>query len=481
MDSSIPSKAHPTDVYELQSRIGEGSYGKVYLGIHKVTKELVAIKIIDIEECGDDIDEIRNEIAVLSDLHSPWVTRYHGSFIKGSCMWIIMEYCSGGSCRDMLSKYGVFDETQVAFIVKELLHGLVYLHSLGKIHRDIKAANVLLMDNGGVKLADFGVSGQITATITKKNTFVGTPYWMAPEVILRSAYNAKADIWSLGITAWELAHGLPPYANIHPMRVLFMIPKNNPPVLDDKFSQPFKSFMAACLTARPKDRPTAEALLSHEFFTNQPSISPLLPLIHTSDSKNQSTLNSENSLPIPESSDAESLEWDFDEGRKSKASIVESTDFIDRSTEVTRQCKESLLVASQAEIAYRTLGKSVAFEDEFEPPLVNTMITAFTVAPLSRVELPLSFSQSNKKSIMRESPLRFEVLDQPIDNHGCAPIESELIKVKPLDTARTVTPELAKPKTIPIVDYSISFGWSPREYRGSIAEQLLNRWSMKLA
>nr|KAJ3419165.1 cyclin-dependent protein kinase [Polyrhizophydium stewartii] len=175
---SQANKPHPTDAYEIQSRIGEGSYGKVFLAVHKQTHERVAIKVVNIEECGDDIDEIRNEIAVLSDLHSEWVTRYYGSFIRGTELWI-------------LDSHGVFDEQQVAVVVRGILCGLLYLHNLGKIHRDIKAANILLMETGQVKLADFGVSGQITATITKKNTFVGTPYWMAPEVILRSAYNAK--------------------------------------------------------------------------------------------------------------------------------------------------------------------------------------------------------------------------------------------------------------------------------------------------
>ncbi|KAI8924660.1 kinase-like domain-containing protein, partial [Entophlyctis helioformis] len=231
-------------------------------------------------ECGDDIDEIRNEIAVLSDLKSPWVTRYHGSYVRGSCLWIVMEYCAGGSCRDILSGHGVFDERQVAYIVQEMLRGLVYIHGLGRIHRDIKAANVLLMGDGRVKLADFGVSGQITATITKKNTFVGTPYWMAPEVILRSAYNAKADVWSLGITAWELATGLPPHANIHPMRVLFMIPKQAPPQLDERFSADFRDFVSRCLTHRPKDRPTAHELLQHPFVSNAQTANPLLDLVH---------------------------------------------------------------------------------------------------------------------------------------------------------------------------------------------------------
>ncbi|KAK4913211.1 Serine/threonine-protein kinase PAK 6, partial [Elasticomyces elasticus] len=172
--------ADPETLYTKQTLIGGGSFGRVYRGIDKRRGQAVAIKIIDVESAEDEVEDIITEISILSELQSPYVTKYYGSYLKGSDLWIVMEFCSGGSCADLM-RPGDINEEYISIMLRELLMGLDYLHADKKLHRDIKAANILLSSNGQVKLADFGVSGQLSATMTKKNTFVGTPFWMAPE------------------------------------------------------------------------------------------------------------------------------------------------------------------------------------------------------------------------------------------------------------------------------------------------------------
>jgi serine/threonine-protein kinase 24/25/MST4 len=302
--------------YDYPPALSEEWYTDNLYSVDKRTGQAVAIKIIDVENAEDEVDDIIQEISILSELHSPYVTKYHGSYLKGSDLWIIMEFCAGGSCGDLL-KPGLMPEDYICIIIRELLMGLEYLHGDNKLHRDIKAANILLGSNGQVKLADFGVSGQLSQTMTKKNTFVGTPFWMAPEVIKQSGYDHKADIWSLGITALELANGEPPYSEIHPMKVLFLIPKNAPPQLEGNFSLTFKDFVERCLRKEPKERPSAKELLKHPFVRKAKKFQYLTELIERYErwqvlhkDKNQEEEEEESAEPERRSPGSEDL-WDF--------------------------------------------------------------------------------------------------------------------------------------------------------------------------
>ncbi|KAJ3440010.1 serine/threonine-protein kinase tao [Anaeramoeba flamelloides] len=252
---------------KLIEELGKGSYGSVYKARQKGTGEIVAVKMISLEE-DEGLDDIKIEIEILKKCKHKNIVKYIGTYFKEETLWIVMEYCGGGSVSDLcqILEKGL-TEQQIAGIMYGSLEGLNYFHSNRKIHRDIKGGNILLTDKGEVKLADFGVSAQLTKTMSKRNTFIGTPYWMAPEVIQDyQNYDSRADIWSLGITAIELAEIVPPRCDIHPMRVLFIIPKKEAPKLKDarKYSKEFHDFIAKCLVKNYEKRPKAKQLLMSE-------------------------------------------------------------------------------------------------------------------------------------------------------------------------------------------------------------------------
>ncbi|KAG0469286.1 hypothetical protein HPP92_018614 [Vanilla planifolia] len=266
--TEIMTTEDPSSKYELLHELGKGSYGAVYKARDLETSELVAIKVISLCEGEEGYDEIRGEIDMLQQCSHPNVVRYFGSYQGEEYLWIVMEYCGGGSVADLMNvTEEPLSEAQIAYICREALKGLAYLHSIFKVHRDIKGGNILLTEQGEVKLGDFGVAAQLTRTMSKRNTFIGTPHWMAPEVIQESRYDGKVDVWALGVSAIEMAEGLPPRSSVHPMRVLFMISSEPAPMLEDKekWSLLFHDFIAKCLTKDPRLRPPATEMLKHKF------------------------------------------------------------------------------------------------------------------------------------------------------------------------------------------------------------------------
>lgn len=373
-----------TDLFKRKEIIGRGKFGVVYKAYHVKTKQVYAIKVLNLDNPEDEVEDIQKEIQFLSSLkQTPNITHYYGSYLNDTKLWVIMEHCAGGSLRTLL-RPGIIDERYIGVIMREILVALMSIHRDNVIHRDIKAANVLIANNGSVKLCDFGVAAQLSQGMLKRQTMAGTPYWMAPEVIMEGVYyDTKVDIWSLGITAYEIATGNPPYCHMEALRAMQMITKSKPPRLEGKeYSVPLKEFIALCLDEDPKQRPTAEdlfksKLIKQEKGANTVILRELITRFLLFREKNkQSKLDEDPNLPLKQTenlsldgSDSSSkalvddedqnlidVKWDFD-SLSSKEYILENDinmDAIPEETDWSRYSQQEVNYAYPDEEYYHS-------------------------------------------------------------------------------------------------------------------------------
>nr|XP_019952901.1 PREDICTED: serine/threonine-protein kinase 10-like [Paralichthys olivaceus] len=277
---------NPNDLWEIVGELGDGAFGKVYKARNKETGALAAAKVIETKS-EEELEDYIVEIDILAKCDHQYIVKLLDAFYHENKLWIMIEFCPGGAVdATMLELDRCLTEPQIKVVCRQMLEALVYLHSMKIIHRDLKAGNILLMLDGDIKLADFGVSAKNTKTLQRRDSFIGTPYWMAPEVVMcetmkDAPYDYKADIWSLGITLIELAQIEPPHHELNPMRVLLKIAKSEPPTLEQphKWSPEFKDFLKKCLDKNPETRPTAAPLLEHPFVRSVTSNRPLRELV----------------------------------------------------------------------------------------------------------------------------------------------------------------------------------------------------------
>ncbi|XP_062341445.1 serine/threonine-protein kinase 10 [Osmerus eperlanus] len=317
---------NPNDIWEIIGELGDGAFGKVYKAKNKETGVLAAAKVIE-TKCEEELEEYIVEIDILAKCDHRFIVKLMDAFYHDNKLWIMIEFCAGGAVdATMLELDRGLMEPQIKVICRQMLEALVYLHSMKIIHRDLKAGNILLTLEGDIKLADFGVSAKNTKTLQRRDSFIGTPYWMAPEVVMcetmkDAPYDYKADIWSLGITLIEVAQIEPPHHELNPMRVLLKIAKSDPPTLEQpaKWSREFKDFLKKSLDKNPESRPTAAQLLEHPFISSVKTNRPLRELVaeakaevmeEIEDNREEGEEDDPTELSVPAGTEQTSLEGD---------------------------------------------------------------------------------------------------------------------------------------------------------------------------
>ncbi|KAJ8581548.1 kinase-like protein [Rhizopogon salebrosus TDB-379] len=316
MISTIASQPTVHQLFRRLETVGKGAYGSVHKGVHIPTGNIVALKIINLDTADDDVEAIQREVALLTQLRdAPNVTKYYGCYLDGPRVWIAMEFAQGGSVRTLMqtSKDRILEERFIVLITREVLIGLSYLHKSAIIHRDIKAANILITATGKVMICDFGVSALSATTTSKRNTLMGTPNWMAPEVAQPvPAYDSKADIWSLGIMIYEMVKGAPPHSDLRDaIKVMQLIAKVQPPQLAEADgSREMREFVLHCLKASPSERFSADELSRTKWIksVSKVNVSALRELILRYDAWMQNG-GTRNSLVEP-------LDWENEEKKE---------------------------------------------------------------------------------------------------------------------------------------------------------------------
>ncbi|KAG6333564.1 hypothetical protein ID866_5526 [Astraeus odoratus] len=337
-------QANVHQLFRRLETVGKGAYGSVHKGIHVPSGNIVALKIINLDTADDDVEAIQREVALLTQLRdAPNVTKYYGCYLDGPRVWIAMEFAQGGSVRTLMQTLtdGVLEERFIVVIIREVLVGLSYLHKSAIIHRDIKAANILITAAGKVMICDFGVSALSASTTSKRNTLMGTPNWMAPEVAQPTpVYDSKADIWSLGILVYEMAKGAPPHSDLRDaIKVMQLITRAKPPRLGDgDGSKDMRDFVFHCLRESPQDRLTADELAKTKWIksASKVNVSILKELIHKYE-----TWAQKGGLRV---SLAEPLDWENDEKRDLERIMEQDEELWEFDT-----IKNQIIISSTAE------------------------------------------------------------------------------------------------------------------------------------